>query len=256
MIRVFSFKKQKDDTESNNSFMAKRRNILNKNSNFMVREAYKSLRTNIRFLLHKESCKKLCVVSGTAGEGKSITTLNLAISLAESGQRVLLIDADMRLPTQARLLMEKVSPGLSNILAGLCTAEDAIHKDIFPGLDLIFAGDIPPNPSELLGNPEMTELLDTQSANYDYILVDTPPVGIVTDACVLAPHLDGILLLVRQGHAKKEEVRQSVRRLKMAGARILGYVFNAVPTEAGQSYSYYYYGDKANEKSEHNEKKS
>jgi Mrp family chromosome partitioning ATPase len=94
------------------------------------------------------------------------------------------------------------------------------------------------------------------SRHYDYILVDTPPVGIVTDACVLAPHLDGVLLLVRQGHAKKEEVRQSVRKLQMAGARILGYVFNAVPTEMDSSYSYYYYGDKTGEKSEKNEKKS
>ena len=245
---MFKFKKEKKTQEPNGTFMAKRRQILNKNSNFLVREAYKSLRTNLQFLLRKESCKKLCVVSGTAGEGKSITTLNLAISLAESGQRVLLIDADMRLPTQARLLVEKVSPGLSNILAGLATAEDSIRRNIYPGLDLIFAGDVPPNPSELLGSPEMLELLETQSANYDYILVDTPPVGIVTDACVLAPHLDGVLLLVRQGHAKKDEVRQSVRKLQMAGARILGYVFNAVPTELGNSYSYYYYGDKANEK--------
>lgn len=245
---MFKFKKEKKTQEPNGTFMAKRRQILNKNSNFLVREAYKSLRTNLQFLLRKESCKKLCVVSGTAGEGKSITTLNLAISLAESGQRILLIDADMRLPTQARLLVEKVSPGLSNVLAGLASTEEAIRKNIYPGLDLIFAGDVPPNPSELLGSPEMLELLEKQSENYDYILVDTPPVGIVTDACVLAPHLDGVLLLVRQGHAKKEEVRQSVRKLQMAGARILGYVFNAVPTEMGNSYSYYYYGDKANEK--------
>ena len=196
------------------------------------------------------------MVSGTPGEGKSTTSLNLAISLAETGQHVLLIDADMRLPTQARLLMEKASPGLSNILAGLCTPEEAIRKTSFPGLDMIFAGDIPPNPSELLGNPEMKELLDSQMKNYDYILVDTPPVGVVTDACVLAPHLDGVLLLVRQGHARKDEVRQSVRKLQMAGARILGYVFNAVPAEQGSAYSYYYYGDKADGKSEKNEEKS
>ena len=245
---MFQFKKNKNSQEPNGAFMAKRRQILNKNSNFMVREAYKSLRTNIRFLLHKEGCKKLCVVSGTAGEGKSITTLNLAISLAESGQRVLLIDADMRLPTQSRLLVEKMSPGLSNILAGLCTPEEAIRREIYPNLDVIFSGDVPPNPSELLGDPVTGELLQKMSDRYDYILVDTPPVGIVTDACVLANYLDGVLLLVRQGHAKKEEVRQSVRRLQMAGARVLGYVLNAVPTEIGNAYSYYYYGDKANEK--------
>ena len=253
---MFRKKKENQDQDSNSAIVAKRRQILSKNSNFLVREAYKSLRTNLQFLLRKNGCKKLCVVSGTAGEGKSITTLNLALSLAESGQKVLLIDADMRLPTQARLLQADASPGLSNILAGLCSAKDAAHTEVYPNLDLIFAGDVPPNPSELLGNPEMKDLLDTMSQHYDYILVDTPPVGIVTDACVLAPHLDGVLLLVRQGHARKEEVRQSVRKLQMAGARILGYVFNAVPTDLGNSYSYYYYGDKAGEESENNEKKS
>ena len=241
-------KKKKQAPNSNSaSFIERRRRILNRNSNFVVREAYKSLRTNIQFLLHKQSCKKLCVVSGTAGEGKSITTLNLAISIAESGQRVLLIDADMRIPTLGRLLMEKMNPGLSNILAGLCTPEDAIRKEIYPNMDIIFSGDIPPNPSELLGSTDMGELLEQLAPDYDYILVDTPPVGLVTDACVLARNLDGVILLVRQGHARKDEVRQSVRKLQMAGARVLGYVLNAVPSEQG-AYKYYEYGDGGNEK--------
>ena len=233
--------------DPNGAFMEKRRRILNKNSNFVVREAYKSLRTNIHFLLHKQSCKKLCVVSGTAGEGKSITTLNLAISIAESGQRVLLIDADMCLPTLGRLLVERQTPGLSNILAGLTTPEETVHKEVYPNLDVILAGDIPPNPSELLGSADMGELLDAMAPFYDYIVVDTPPVGVVTDACVLARHLDGVILLVRHGHARKDEVRRSVRNLQLAGARVLGCVFNAVPAEQG-SYSYYYeYGDSKNE---------
>lgn len=240
--------KKKTVKDPNGAYMEKRRRILNENSNFVVREAYKSLRTNIQFLLHKQSCKKICVVSGTAAEGKSITTLNLAISIAESGQRVLLIDADMRLPTLGRLLVEKSTPGLSNILAGLTTPEAAIHKNRYPNLDVIFSGDIPPNPSELLGSQEMGDLMKALSDAYDYILVDTPPVGLVTDACALAQHLDGVILLVRHGHAKKEEVRQSVRKLELAGARVLGYVLNAVPGEQG-SYSYYYeYGDGSNEK--------
>lgn len=240
-------KKKKQAANSSASFIERRRRILNRNSNFAVREAYKSLRTNIQFLLHKQSCKKLCVVSGTAGEGKSITILNLAISIAESGQRVLLIDADMRIPTLGRLLMEKMTPGLSNILAGLSTPEDAIRKEIYPNMDIIFSGDIPPNPSELLGSSDMGELLEQVAPDYDYILVDTPPVGLVTDACVLAQNLDGAILLVRQGHARKDEVRQSVRKLQMAGARVLGYVLNAAPSEQG-AYKYYEYGDGGNEK--------
>ena len=242
-------KKKKVVQEPGGTYMAQRRQILNKNSSFLVREAYKSLRTNIRFFLHKEACKKLCIVSGTAGEGKSITALNLAISFAESGQRVLLIDADLRRPSLARLLVEKATPGLSNLLAGITPVEEAVRKNIYPNLDLIFSGDIPPNPSELLGNPDMGELIQTMSASYDYIIIDTPPVGVVTDACVVANLLDGALLLVRQGHARREDVRQTVRKLQLAGARILGYVFNAAPAEQRGSYSYYYYyGETEHEK--------
>lgn len=243
------FKKEKKPQEPGGAYMAQRRQILNKNSNFLVREAYKSLRTNIRFFLHKESCKKLCIVSGTAGEGKSITALNLAISIAESGQRVLLIDADLRRPSLARLLVEKATPGLSNVLAGLSTAEESVRKEVYPNLDLIFSGDIPPNPSELLGSPDMGDLIRNLSAHYDYIIVDTPPVGVVTDACVVGNLLDGALLLVRQGHAKKEEVKETVRKLQLAGTRILGYVFNAASPEQRGSYSYYYYyGESSHEK--------
>ena len=233
-------KKNKPVQDPNGGFMAQRRQILNKNSNFLVQEAYKSLRTNIRFLLRGESCKKICITSAAAGEGKSITLLNLAISIAESGQKVLLIDADLRRPAQGRLLMEKVAPGLSNVLAGLSSAEEAVRKDIYPNLDLLFSGDIPPNPSEILGSQEMEKLMDSLSSKYDYILVDAPPVGVVSDACLVANLVDGVLLLVRQGRTKKDEVKRAVDNLKLTGARILGYVLNGVTIERGDSYGYYY----------------
>lgn len=222
--------------ESNNSFMAQRRHILNQNSAFAVREAYKTLRTNTRFFLNGKGCKRVCITSSTLGEGKSITMLNLAISFAEAGQKVLLIDADLRRPALARLLIEKASPGLSNVLAGLATEEEAVHKDVYPNLDIIFSGDIPPNPSELLGNERMSKLIEEMSQVYDYILVDAPPVNAVSDVCIIANLLDGVLYLVRQNKTEKEQVRHGVSQLEMVGAKLLGFVLNGVETESKKGY--------------------
>lgn len=223
----------------NQSFVEQRRNILGKNSSFYVREAYKTLRTNIRFVISGEGCQKFCITSGLASEGKSITILNLAISFAETGKKVLLIDADMRRPSQARLLIEKASPGLSNVLAGLCTPEEAIRKEQYPNLDILFSGEIPPNPSELLGGERMRNLIEKAEKVYDYILVDTPPVGIVTDACVVASFLDGVLFLVRQNESDRDSVTQGVKLLELAGVKLLGFVLNGFSPEGGK-----YYGTK------------
>ena len=150
---------KKHTKEQDQSFVTQRRLLLNANSGFYVQESYKTLRTNIRFALHTDGCKKICITSGMASEGKSTTILNLAISFAETGSRVLLIDADMRRPSLARLLIEKAAPGLSNVLAGLSTLEGAIRKELRPNLDVLFSGDIPPNPLELLGSPQMEKLI-------------------------------------------------------------------------------------------------
>lgn len=220
-------------------FKSIRRQILNKNSSFAVQESYKTLRTNVRFFLRGNSCKKICITSGAAGEGKSITLLNLAISMGEDGQKVLLIDADLRRPAQARLLVEKVSPGLSNVLAGLSTAEEAIRKEIYPNLDILFSGDVPPNPSELLGSDKMQELIEELSQKYDYILVDTPPVSIVSDASIVANLLDGVLLLVRQDRSRKDAVKRAINNLQLTGAKILGFVINGTVLEKSVNYSTY-----------------
>ena len=231
--------KKTNKAQDPNSFMNTRRQILNKNSSFAVQEAYKSLRTNVRFFLQTKGCKRICITSATAGEGKSITLLNLAISVAEAGQKVLLIDADLRRPALARLLVEKATPGLSNVLADLVSVEEVIRKDMYPNLDIIFSGDVPPNPSELLGGEKMQELIEKMSRKYDYILVDTPPVNMVSDACVIANLLDGVLLLARQGRSKKDEVKRAVANLRLTGAKLLGFVLNGAVLEGKKNYGYY-----------------
>ncbi len=220
--------------------MSVRRQILNSNSSFNVKEAYKTLRTNMRYFLQSKGCKRVSVTSATEGEGKSITILNLAISVAEDGQKVLLIDADLRRPAQSRLLVEKAAPGLSCLLAGFCTEEEAIRRNLYPNLDVIFSGDIPPNPSELLGSNQMRELIERLSEQYDYIFVDTPPVNMVSDASVITNILDGVLLLVRQGRAKKDAVQRAIANLELTGNSPLGFILNGVPTDNSRYYGYDY----------------
>ena len=225
--------------EASGGYKVQRRHILNPNSSFYAKEAYKTLRTNIRFFLNQEGCKKFCITSSTMGEGKSITILNLAISFAEDGQKVLLIDADMRRPAMARLLVEKASPGLSNVLAGLVDEDKAIRKEVFHNLDILYAGDVPPNPLELLGSERMRELLNRLSQEYDYILVDSPPVNTVADARVVANLLDGVLYLVRQNRTEKEAVVRGINLLKLNDAKLLGFVINGIDPEAKK----YYYSE-------------
>lgn len=230
---------KKNNQDKNNGYMSQRRQILSRNSNFAVQEAYKALRTNIRFFVRGGYCKKFCITSATAGEGKSITLLNLAISIAEDGHKVLLIDADMRRPAVARLLVEKAAPGLSNFLAGQEEVEACIRKDLYTNLDVLFSGDVPPNPSELLGSEKMQELIELMSLEYDYILVDTPPVNVVSDTCVVANLLDGVLFLARQGSANKDTVSQAVKKLQLTGAKLLGFILNGVTVEKSKQYDYY-----------------
>lgn len=235
----FTLFKEKSNTQDQNGFMNTRRQILNKNSSFAVQEAYKTLRTNVRFFLRGEGCRKLCITSSAAGEGKSITLVNLAISIAEAGDKVLLIDADLRRPALSRLLVEKATPGLSGILAEMEDWDEAIRKDIYPNLDILFSGETPPNPSELLGSEKMEELIEAMAQRYDYILVDTPPVNVVSDACIVANLLDGVLMLVRKDRSRKDDIKRAVDSLRLTGAKPLGFVLNGVTLESGKTYGYY-----------------
>ena len=197
--------------------------ILTKEIPFAIEEAYKSLRTNLMFSLPEDKCKIIEITSSTQSEGKSITAVNLAIALAKNGAKVILIDCDLRLSTIAKKLKIKQKPGLTNLLFGLNSALDVIchHPS---GIDVIPAGDLPPNPSETLGSSRMTTVLEFMKNHYDYVILDAPPVGIVTDAAVLAPKVSGILLVVRQGYAKTEDVDAAVQKLKIANGNILGFV--------------------------------
>lgn len=216
-----------------------RKMILNESSPFVLQEAYKTLRTNLLFSLRGNGCKRFCITSSMPGEGKSITILNLAISIAQTGKRVLLMDADLRRPALARLLAENATPGLSNVLAGQLSAAEATRMQLYNNLDVMFSGDIPPNPSELLSSEQMMALLEELSRKYDFILVDTPPVNMVSDCCIVANMLDGVVLLARHGKARKDGVRQAVNQLQLTNTKLLGCVFNGVAATTKKYYQYY-----------------
>ena len=200
--------------------------ILNAGAPFFVREAYKALRTNIVFSLPFDECKKIAVTSALAGEGKSTNCLNLAISFAEMGAKTLIIDADLRRPNISKLLEKKASPGLSNVLVGLSSAEEVIKTTKYENLDVVFSGDIPPNPTELLISEKMSETIDKLSEGYEYIFIDCPPVNVVTDASIISKYVSGMILVVRQGDTTKDDVLEAKKQLDFSGAKLIGTILN------------------------------
>ena len=224
------------------SVQEERKHLLTPKSDFFIREAYKTLRTNVSFALSsEEGCKVITVTSAQQGEGKSITTLNLAISKAMTDRKVLVIDCDLRRPKVSRLLQMSGKVGLSNLIINTKLLSEAILPTEIKGLDVILSGSIPPNPSELLSSPQMEQLLEKLRESYDYIFLDSPPVNMVTDAVVLAPKCDGVLLLVRANRSERGSVIHAVEQLEYSKAKILGFILNGVDME-NLHYGYKKYG--------------
>lgn len=193
---------------------------------FAAAEAYKLLRANLQFALpNEQKCRVVGITSPCSGEGKSTTAVNLGYMLAEAGEQVLLIEADMRLPTLPRRLRLKATPGLSNTLAGLEDGMQSVQSSgIHKRLNFLSAGDVPPNPSELLGSKAMQALISTLRGTYDFILLDLPPVTEVVDALVASRLTDGMVVVVRQGYTKRRALAETMRQLEYAEAKVLGFV--------------------------------
>lgn len=215
-----------------------RSNLLSEKSDFFIREAYKTLRTNVTFSLTGEGmCKVVVVTSSLQSEGKSFTAANLAISYAQADNRVLLVDCDLRKPKLSRLLRLSAKVGLSNLLMHPERLNEAVLSTQVKNLSVILSGDIPPNPSELLGSVRMQRLLEELKKQFDYIILDTPPVNMVTDAAVLAPQSDGVLFVVRANQSERGAVIHAVEQLGYTQTKILGFVLNGVDMEKS-SYGY------------------
>ena len=236
---IFKTKKKKKMSRSA-QLLSDRKTLLTSKSNFFVREAYKAMRTNVNFSIADEkNSHVLLVTSSLQSEGKSTTSINLARSYAENNDnKVLLIDCDLRKPKLARLLELSAPAGLSNVLVTPELLDQAVIPTGVDNLDILLSGDIPPNPSELLGSLRMQQLIEDMREKYNYIIIDTPPINMVTDAMVLAPCTDGVLVVVRSGVSERGPVAHAVAQLEYAQAKILGFVLNGINMESRRRYAY------------------
>ena len=207
-------------------------NVIGNKLSFAAAEAYKLLRTNLDFSLpDTEGCKIIGVTSALRGEGKSTTSINIAYTEALTGKKVLLLEADLRLPTIAKRLGLRGKPGISNLLAGQCKGGDILQPSgIQKSLWVVTAGDMPPNPAELLDSEQMAAVIHAMSDNFDVIIVDLPPVTAVSDALIASKLVSGMIVVVRQDYCDRNSLNEVVRQLKFAEAKILGFVMTGSDT--------------------------
>jgi capsular exopolysaccharide synthesis family protein len=185
--------------------------------------------------------KTILVTSATPGEGKSTTLANLAIAFAQTGATVCAVDADLRRPVLAKLFDLDNWAGLTTALIGQTPLDEVLRPSTIPGLTLLSSGPVPPNPAELLGSARMAELLAELTSRFEIVLIDSPPVLAVADAAVLAPRLDGVVMVVRAKGVDRRQVSRAKEALAAVKARLLGVVLTAVPSAGKDGYYYYSY---------------
>jgi capsular exopolysaccharide synthesis family protein len=201
-------------------------------------EDYRQLRNNLRFLEVDDPPRVIMVSSAVPAEGKTTLVINLALALAEAGQRVVVVEADLRRPKVTSYLGMVGGVGLTNVLTGTAYLEEVLQQHGMDGLTVLAAGPTPPNPGELLASSHMRAVVEKLRGRFDVVLVDAPPLLPVADASGLAPHTDGVLLSVRYGSTHRDQLRQAATTVERAGGRTLGAVLNIVPPRAGSKYGY------------------
>lgn len=222
--------------------------ITQKALNFQIRESYKAARTNIDYSIIKKGCKKIAFTSSTKGEGKTITAMNIALALAQQVEtKVLVVECDLRRPHVHSALDIAPTPGITNYLNEECAREDIIQQTKIPNLNAVCYGAIPPNPSELLTSDAMQDFIKSVEKDYNYIIFDTPPVGVVIDAIPIIKASDGVVVVIRNNSTTYPQLKITIDTLNRAGSKILGVVVNRVKPESHNkkkyySGDYYYYG--------------
>lgn len=203
-------------------------------------ESFRQLRTNLQFANVSAHAKTVLVTSSIPGEGKSTTATNLAIALAQSGQTVCLVDADLRRPMVSEYLGLDGTVGLTTALLGAADVLDVVQSWGEDSLFVLASGMIPPNPSELLGSQEMVGIIQRLEDSFDAVVIDAPPLIPVTDAAVLAQHVGGVIMVAGAHTVRRQEIDRSLNALQLVGAVILGLVLNRVPTKGADAYAYSY----------------
>lgn len=212
-----------------------------------VSEAYKTLRTNIQFSSLDSRIKTLVITSSGPAEGKTTTSSNLAVTMAQGGHKTIIIDCDQRKPKLHKVFGISNTLGLSNFLIGEAKFQEVVQVTEVENLHVLTAGVRPPNPSELLASSRMKNFIEELKKEYDHIILDTPPVIMVTDAQILSRYADGSILVVASGEADKEAAVRAKELLEKVNSRILGVVLNKIDTSRkgyyGHYYTYYYGND-------------
>lgn len=203
-------------------------------------EAYRTLRTNLGFAGIDQAFRSILISSSSPRDGKSTITANLGVVLAQAGSKVIIVDCDLRKPMQHKLFSLENHRGLTNHLVKQLPLEAAVHKDVVDNLSVLTSGPVPPNPAELLNSQRVRAFWPVLLEQYDYVLVDAPPVLAVTDASILAPQLDGVIMVARYGVTRKEQVQETRDQFMKANANIIGVVLNQAKMDAND-YQYYHY---------------
>ena len=200
-------------------------------------EAFRTIKTNIKYSSADKHKKVLLVTSTEAGEGKSTISSNLALSLSQDNKKVIIIDGDLRKPSVHKQFGISGSVGLTELLIGEKSINDIKHK-VNPYLDAVTSGHIPPNPAELLASEEMEKLIEKLREEYDYVIIDANPIGLVADAQILSSKVDGVILVARYEKTKKENLLSCKKMIDQVGGNTIGVVLNGIDEKRGK---YYYY---------------
>lgn len=217
-------------------------NIISDKTDFDTRETYKSIRTNIMFSMPKKDKGRVVIVtSASPNEGKTTTTINLAITFAQTGAKVILVDCDLRKSRIHRFLQLERGEGVSNVVCGYTELHAAIQTGVRTNLDCLTAGEIPPNPAELLETVEFQEMIAELQQSYDYIFIDTPPITVVTDAAILMKMNAGVVVVARQDATTYDFLDAAISEIKKTGVNLLGAIVHD-SSEKHKKYGYYKYG--------------
>lgn len=206
------------------NFKDKSKNVISGDSKFAIVEGYKIARTNLVFSLSAAESNVVAFTSWSKGEGKSTATANLAISFSKMDKKVLLIDADLRRPNVHNLMKLQNSAGLSEVIGKFKSFDEVINRDVLPYLDVLTSGSIPPNPSELLASQNFSAMLEVLRKDYDYIILDTPPVGVVADALILKDLVAGYVVVVREKFTTHGDIEKALQSIRLADSKVLGFL--------------------------------
>ncbi len=216
-------------------------NTLSDKSKFAIVESYKAARTNIMFSLSANQKKVFAITSYSKGEGKSTVSANLAISFSKMDKKVLLIDCDLRRPNLHNIFKIDNNVGLSNVIGRMISFDDAVVRNVLPNLDIMSSGTIPPNPSELMCSGTFVELINSLYDEYDYIIFDTPPIGVVSDALLLKDLIAGFVVIVRERSTTHGDLQKLIDSVNLADSKVLGLVEVGCSTNSKRGKKGYYY---------------